>query len=91
MPTFVNIVATTGATTIVASAQAPYGVLITNMGGNKADCVIRVSNVSTDITTNGFPLTLNQSTVVSPYECGGNVGTIWVYATTTGQTVSVRY
>lgn len=91
MPTFVNIVATTAATTIVATAQAPYGVTLCNMGGNKADAVIRVANTSTGIATQGYPLTLNQSTVISPYQCGGDVGTIWVYATTTAQTVSVAY
>jgi hypothetical protein len=92
MPTFVNIVATTAATTIApVGTSAPFGITLTNMGGNAANSVIRVSNVSTDIATNGCALTLNQSTILSPYQCGGDVGNIWVYANTTGQTVCVSY
>lgn len=92
MPTFVNVVATTAATTITATGTgAPYGVTLLNMGGNAANAVIRVANTSTGIATQGYALTLNQSTVLSPYQCGGDVGNIWVYANTTGQTVSVIY
>lgn len=96
MSTFATIVATTSATTVSAlPAAATYGVTVKNHPSNAADCIIRVANISTGISTQGYPLSLGQETFISPYECSASAGptanSVWVYASTTNQSVSVRY
>lgn len=98
MATFAQITATTSAVQISASTilQAPYGITVLNSDNNAADAVVLISNTSTTISTLGYRLTRGQSAVVTPYEIANSTGqpmvaNLWIYASTTGQTVCVRY
>lgn len=98
MATFAQITATTSAVQISASTtlQAPWGITVLNADNNAADAVVIIAAVSTTMTTQGYRLTRGQSTLVSPYEISNATGqpmveNLWIYASTTGQTVCVRY